>query len=195
MKRCVGSFAWTAALVLRQISEVSSRDVDLSPHQLAEGLRTGAFHYLLDVRTPAEWESGHLPNATKMFRLANGGVEPTSILGCRDKNCTMAVYCTVGIRAERAIARLVNEYGFRSSDLYNGGGVRQWSAAGFGLVDSPEVVPRCEEPGYECGSCSTCEKDEQGVLVFETDSASGPVAQAAGSFMIALLLLLLPNLF
>mmetsp|Transcript_26516 Transcript_26516/g.59416 ORF Transcript_26516/g.59416 Transcript_26516/m.59416 type:complete len:192 (+) Transcript_26516:266-841(+) len=191
MKRYVSGF-WTAAVAFHQISEVSSRDVELSPRQLAEGLRTGTFDYLLDVRTPGEWESGHLPNATKMFRLGSSGVDPTTIMGCRDKNCTMAVYCTVGVRAGRAITRLVDEYGFRPSSLYNGGGIRQWKDAGFELVDSPEVVPRCDEPGYECGACSDCERDEQGVIVFETDSASGPT-QAAGYFLIALSLL--PYLF
>ncbi|KAL7527665.1 hypothetical protein ACHAXR_002067, partial [Thalassiosira sp. AJA248-18] len=170
------------------IGLVSSEGINISPQQLKEGLDKGIFSALLDVRTQSEWNAGHIDNATHIFNLASRGVEPTKILGCRDKkNCSIAVYCTVGIRAGNAIRRLVNEYGYESSNLYNGQGINQWQGAGFALVQTDEVTAECNEPDYQCAGCdepdyqceacndvmntTSCTKDENGVIQFEASSA------------------------
>lgn len=84
-----------------------------SPEQLrriAEALQRGA--PLIDVRTPMEFASGHLPNAVNL-PLGSFGPE-ASALG--DKSVPVVVYCASGSRSAFA-ARMLRKAGFDVFDL------------------------------------------------------------------------------
>lgn len=120
----------------------------ISADELYKGMMNDQFHMVIDVRSIAEFEAGHIPNVTFIEGLAADGVEPTLLLDnnatCLYTACHIAVTCQTGGRAGVAITRLQNEFNFVYAQFYNGGGVSQWVSAGYDLVaDSESVVPKC----------------------------------------------------
>lgn len=123
---------------------------------LFEGIENDEYDVVIDVRTRAEWESGHIEGATLVENLASTGT-PDNIMGCQ--NCTLAVYCRTGVRAGQAIERLQETYGF-SGTLYNGLGVSDWQNAGYPLVETDSVTPPCQDPNCGC-SCPVEEEEDE----------------------------------
>jgi rhodanese-related sulfurtransferase len=101
----------------------------------------GEFAVLLDVRTEAEWDEGHLPNATSAPSLhVTADLSPVD--GCAA--CAVAVYCRSGSRS-KAAAEELERAGFTTvMDVL---GVQQWVAAGAQLVHGESVVPACARSG------------------------------------------------
>lgn len=84
---------------------------------------------ILDVRTKAEFDEGHIANAI------NINVESESFLSeiaKLDKSATYAVYCRSGRRSADAINKMSNEQFISLSNL--DGGVIDWTNAGLPLV-------------------------------------------------------------
>lgn len=84
---------------------------------------------ILDVRTKAEFDEGHITNAI------NINVESESFLSeiaKLDKSATYAVYCRSGRRSADAINKMSNEQFISLSNL--AGGVIDWTNAGLPLV-------------------------------------------------------------
>jgi sulfur-carrier protein adenylyltransferase/sulfurtransferase len=94
--------------------EVSEGDYSIEPAKAKQLIANGAF--LLDVREPEEFESGHLENAISipLGALKNGGGEMLP----HDR--TIVAYCKVGIRSERA-AELLRARGFKKTYSIAGG--------------------------------------------------------------------------
>ena len=85
--------------------------------------------YLLDVRKPDEFASGHIKNAHNLDVLEpNFETEAKKTLPS-DK--TIAVYCGTGRRSAMAAEKLVNE-GFKVINL--DGGLTAWKEVGLPLV-------------------------------------------------------------
>ena len=83
---------------------------------------------LLDVRTPMEFEEGHLENAINIDFQSGTFEEEISKL---DKETTYAVYCRSGNRSGQA-AEVMAGLGF--TNIYDmDGGVIDWAAAGKAL--------------------------------------------------------------
>jgi len=83
---------------------------------------------LIDVRTAAEFESGHLPNAVNIDYNANDFEQKISAL---NKTKPTYVYCLSGGRSSSALA-LISKIGFK--EVYNmKGGIMQWKANNFPL--------------------------------------------------------------
>ena len=84
---------------------------------------------LLDVRTPAEFASGHISGATNIdFESGNFENEIATL----DKSKSYAVYCRSGNRSGQATA-LMAKAGFKS--IFNlDGGIINWQNAGNSLV-------------------------------------------------------------
>lgn len=84
---------------------------------------------ILDVRTPKEYDDGHLKGAiNENFYL---GVFPDNIKKM-DKDKTYLVYCQEGPRAKKAI-KLMKEQGFKEAyNLY--GGYEKWQQAGLEVI-------------------------------------------------------------
>ena len=87
---------------------------------------------ILDVRTPIEFNSGHIENAANIDYKSKDFKEKVDKL---DKNKTYALYCGSGRRAAAA-SDIMAELGFKH--IYQFGGVKQWQEAGYSLT-SPEV--------------------------------------------------------
>ncbi len=78
---------------------------------------------VLDVRTPGEWNEGHLKNAV---HIDISGPDFEKKIAKLDKKKTVVVYCAVGGRSSRAAAMMA-ESGFKL--VYNMvGGYNQWSS-------------------------------------------------------------------
>lgn len=83
----------------------------------------------IDVRTPAEFAEGHLPNAVNIdFQSGNFEDEIRAL----DKDVTYAVYCRSGSRSKQATA-VMADLGFTS--IYDlDGGLADLQAAGAQIV-------------------------------------------------------------
>ena len=146
---------WTAALALLLLFVLPSSVlsvVQITAVELNEGIQSGRFDVVVDVRRVDEWEAGHIDGATFMenlnlFGTANQASTPSDLAGCED--CVIAVYCRSGNRAQTAAA-LLEANGFRAP-VYNGLGVSQWQTAGYSLVTNvPSVVPPCAGNPMAC---------------------------------------------
>ena len=94
--------------------------------ELRERCASGEDLQVLDVRTPEEWESGHIPGARHVFapelRERDPGLDPER---------PVAVYCGTGYRASVA-ASLLERKGFRH--VHNvPGSITAWEKAGYPL--------------------------------------------------------------
>ena len=84
---------------------------------------------VLDVRTPAEYASGHLPQAQNIdIEAADFATRITTL----DKNATYAVYCHSGNRSGVALEQMAGA-GF--THLYDlAGGIGAWQGMGGPMV-------------------------------------------------------------
>ncbi len=84
---------------------------------------------ILDVRTPAEFASGHIQNAINVDAESGNFAAQIEML---DKTKTYAVYCRSGNRSGNA-TKVMAEAGFNK--LYNmNGGTIDWTNSGFPLT-------------------------------------------------------------
>lgn len=110
----VGCQAQTAS------SEVVNIDVNVA--DFAAGLDTISNAFLLDVRTDAEFASGHLKGATQIDFYRDDFEKAIAAL---DKNQPVFVYCRSGNRSGKA-AKQMKAMGFK--EVYNlEGGIGAWS--------------------------------------------------------------------
>jgi len=95
----------------------------------AEAGRAGTT--VIDVRTPAEFDSGHLAGAVNLDVQGEGFADAVAGL---DPAGRYAVYCHSGNRSAGAVAYL-REHGF-GSVVELGGGIAAWEAAGKPVTTS-----------------------------------------------------------
>lgn len=74
---------------------------------------------IVDVRTPTEWDRGHLPDA-KHIEWQNIGEEITKLTN--DKHSTIYVYCRSGNRSGKA-KLILEQLGY--SNVINAGGINE----------------------------------------------------------------------
>jgi rhodanese-related sulfurtransferase len=85
---------------------------------------------ILDVRTPEEFNAGHIPNAININVADSNFSSEVSKL---DKNATVAVYCRSANRSAVATNEMA-ELGF--TDMYDmQGGIIDWEATGGPVVN------------------------------------------------------------
>jgi len=87
---------------------------------------------LLDIRTPAEVEAGHIPGAVHIdYRAGSFDAE----LDRLDRDVVYLIYCRTANRTGQAFARM-QEMGFgRVYDLQ--GGITHWAALGYPVCSGP----------------------------------------------------------
>ncbi len=90
---------------------------------------------LVDVRTPSEFEEGHLPGAINLDVRMNGFAD--SALTRLDASRGVAVYCRSGKRSAAAAAALSRK-GFRGVNL--DGGILAWKEAGMPVADRHDYL-------------------------------------------------------
>jgi rhodanese-related sulfurtransferase len=116
-----------SALLLAGCSSSSSA-MDLSVPEFSKKV-TDEGIITLDVRTPGEFNEGHIEGA-QLIDFQSGNFE--NEIASLDKNQTYAVYCRSGNRSGEAV-KVMSEAGF--TKLYNlDGGVIDWANAGLPLV-------------------------------------------------------------
>jgi rhodanese-related sulfurtransferase len=84
---------------------------------------------ILDVRTKAEFDEGHIANAININVESDTFLDEIAKL---DKSKTYAVYCRSGRRSADAVAKMSNEQFISLAHL--NGGVINWANAGLPLV-------------------------------------------------------------
>ena len=99
-----------AFLLFKQLGQISSARA----HELVQG---GAM--LIDVRSPGEFSSGHLPGAVNVPLQEVGGRRGT--LGA--KNAPIVLYCASGTRSAMARSTLTRQ-GF--TQVFNLGAMSRW---------------------------------------------------------------------
>lgn len=117
-----------ASVLLLAGCSTSSTAMDLSVSEFSSKVtETGII--TLDVRTPSEFNEGHIEGASLIdFQSGNFENEIASL----DKNQTYAIYCRSGNRSGEAV-KVMTEAGF--TKIYNlDGGVIDWASAGLPLV-------------------------------------------------------------
>ena len=98
----------------------------ISPEKLNQEL--GSIQ-LIDVRTPQEYEEGHIENAVNMNYYDDDFKQQVSQL---DKSQKVYVYCKKGGRSASA-AEILSELGFK--EIYDlEGGMENWNKAGLKTV-------------------------------------------------------------
>jgi rhodanese-related sulfurtransferase len=127
MKKLIAIMA--SVLLLAGCSN-SSTATDLSVSEFSSKV-TEAGIITLDVRTPGEFNEGHIEGA-QLIDFQSGNFE--NEIATLDKSKTYAVYCRSGNRSGQAV-KVMSDAGF--SNLYNlNGGVIDWANAGLPLVNN-----------------------------------------------------------
>jgi thioredoxin len=125
MKKILSLVAITFLLVNCQ-GQTSKGVQTVDVKTYAEKLKTTQNPQLLDVRTPEEFASEHIDNATNVNW--NGSDFETKA-ATYDKSKPVFVYCKVGGRSAQAANKLA-EMGFK--EIYNlEGGIMKWNASGL----------------------------------------------------------------
>ena len=102
--RKVEEMNWTTVIILVvavAIYSIWKRATQISPAKGAAYLRGGAL--LIDVRSPAEFSSGHLPSA---INLPVEEIETSLPRRVKDKNQVLLLHCQSGMRSCVAKAKL-----------------------------------------------------------------------------------------
>ena len=106
---------------LRRWQRLRQKLNNLSILEFAGALENSGNMVLLDVRTPEEFQQGHLPGAINISYLANDLWDRLDVL---DRNVAYYVYCRTERRSMR-VCMLMQNGGF--GEVYNmEGGLRAW---------------------------------------------------------------------
>lgn len=119
-----------ASVLLLAGCSASPSAMDLSVSEFSSKV-TEAGVITLDVRTPGEFNEGHIEGALLVDFQSGNFENEIALLG---KSKTYAVYCRSGNRSGQAV-KVMSDAGF--TDLYNlDGGVIDWASAGLPLVSN-----------------------------------------------------------
>lgn len=134
MRKTLAAIAIAGALILTGCSSsgdaggVTNVDVTTFATEITEPGVT-----IVDVRTPAEFEAGHVDGAVNIS-LESGTFE--SDIAQLDPNAAYAVYCRSGNRSGQATA-IMAEAGFTDVTNLEAGGFAELAAAGVPAVTGP----------------------------------------------------------
>ena len=98
-------------------------NTQISPAEYQSQLGVGADHILLDVRTPEEFASGHIPGA---INIAVDQLPQRLSEVPQDR--PVVVYCRSGSRSGQA-AQILDRAGY--AQIYDLGGIVTWAQQGF----------------------------------------------------------------
>ncbi len=113
----------------------SSGNKNLSAMEFSDKIKQTPSAKVIDVRTPEEFEKGHLPNALNIDCNNNDFQIQISKI---DKSKPVFVYCLSGGRSSSAASKMRSD-GF--TEVYElNGGIMKWRAAGLPETTSSRVV-------------------------------------------------------
>jgi len=110
----------------------------ITPRQLYDLSQSGKPVELIDVRTPAEYRSAHVPFArSQPFETLN----PKEVVSARtSKDEPLYLICRSGNRSEKACAAFISA-GYRDIVVNVEGGTLAWEKAGLPLVRGRFILP------------------------------------------------------
>jgi phage shock protein E len=121
----LGVFAMCAGENKKQIiKKISSKE----GYQLIQQKKDDINFVILDVRTPEEFNDGHIDRAININLNSNDFKDQINKL---DKNKIYVVYCRSGHRSGNAV-KIMKDLKFM--EVYDIGGIIQWEDAGYKLV-------------------------------------------------------------
>ena len=106
--------------MVTKTSETSSSYKTISSTEAQQMIEDNKDALILDVRTAAEYESGHIPNAVN---LSNEDIQAGKVDSLKDKSQLIMVYCRSGNRSRQAAQKLA-ELGY--TNVVDFGGIQSW---------------------------------------------------------------------
>ena len=129
MKKLIAIIA-PIALILTACGSTGAKVNNLNVTEFSNKVKDSAV-VVLDVRTPGEFQTGHLANAVN---IDYEGLNFEGEVNKLDKTKTYAVYCRSGRRSGLATG-LMSKDGFKS--IFNlEGGIEAWQSAGNAVVNN-----------------------------------------------------------
>lgn len=125
MRALRASLAALLALVLSPLTGCASGSSDagfrrVSASEAQEMMASEEGYVILDVRTPGEYESGHIPGAVNVPNETIGSEAPAAL---PDKGQLILVYCRSGNRSVQAARKLA---GLGYTNVVEFGGINSW---------------------------------------------------------------------
>ncbi|WP_294208329.1 rhodanese-like domain-containing protein, partial [uncultured Solobacterium sp.] len=109
-----------AGCMVTKMSETSGSYKTISSKEAQQMIEDNKDALILDVRTAAEYESGHIPNAVN---LSNEDIQAGKVDSLKDKSQLIMVYCRSGNRSRQAAQKLA-ELGY--TNVVDFGGIQSW---------------------------------------------------------------------
>ena len=109
-----------AGCMVTKTSETPSSYKTISSTEAQQMIEDNKDALILDVRTAAEYESGHIPNAVN---LSNEDIQAGKVDSLKDKSQLIMVYCRSGNRSRQAAQKLA-ELGY--TNVVDFGGIQSW---------------------------------------------------------------------
>ena len=109
-----------AGCMVTKTSETSGSYKTISSTEAQQMIEDNKDALILDVRTAAEYESGHIPNAVN---LSNEDIQAGKVDSLKDKSQLIMVYCRSGNRSRQAAQKLA-ELGY--PNVVDFGGIQSW---------------------------------------------------------------------
>ena len=109
-----------AGCMVTKTSETSSSYKTISSTEAQQMIEDNKDALILDVRTAAEYESGHIPSAVN---LSNEDIQAGKVDSLKDKSQLIMVYCRSGNRSRQAAQKLA-ELGY--TNVVDFGGIQSW---------------------------------------------------------------------
>ena len=109
-----------AGCMVTKTSETSGSYKTISSTEAQQMIEEHKDALILDVRTAAEYESGHIPNAVN---LSNEDFQAGKVDSLKDKSQLIMVYCRSGNRSRQAAQKLA-ELGY--TNVVDFGGIQSW---------------------------------------------------------------------
>ena len=109
-----------AGCMVTKTSETSGSYKTISSKEAQQMIENNKDALILDVRTAAEYESGHIPNAVN---LSNEDIQAGKVDSLKDKSQLIMVYCRSGNRSRQAAQKLA-ELGY--TNVVDFGGIQSW---------------------------------------------------------------------
>ena len=109
-----------AGCMVTKTSETSGSYKTISSTEVQQMIEEHKDALILDVRTAAEYESGHIPNAVN---LSNEDIQAGKVDSLKDKSQLIMVYCRSGNRSRQAAQKLA-ELGY--TNVVDFGGIQSW---------------------------------------------------------------------
>ena len=145
----------------------------------AEKLKSNKNPQLLDVRTPEEFNSEHIENATNVNWNSDDFLTKSENY---DKSKPIFVYCKVGGRSYQAATKLA-ELGFK--EIYNlEGGIMKWNAT-ENTKSSSKIIGICDQEyaelikssdrvmiDFNAKWCAPCQKMKPYILKLQAEMAA-----------------------